>query len=438
MNNRIIVGLAVLFFAVLSLPAAWAESGRKNVILIIGDGCGHNTLYAAADYVTGEPQGFPFQKWTHLGCSTYAINGGYNPETIWKTFDAHRENPTDSAASGSAINTGKKTKSGRISTDENGDPVETFAEMCHKNGFATGTVTSVGISHATPATVAAHDLSRGNGQVIFHNMLFESNLDVMIGSGHPIRRDNCDIRDERRAKYQSYGPNEEDWKKIESGELPEGFVFVDSKEGFQKIASGEVPPPRKLLGLTNKGSITYNLKGQPASEKMPTLAEISLAALAVLNQSEKGFYLQIEEGVIDWTNHDRNLENNIAQCMALNDTVEAVCAWVEKNSSWDETLVIITADHATGAFWGLKADEEGTLYATPVWKGKGNLAEGQYYSKGHTNELVPFYLRGRCAQKVDELVRGTDKRAAELYRFDGRYIDNTDIITLMRNAMGIE
>ena len=36
----------------------------------------------------------------------------------------------------------------------------------------------------------------------------------------------------------------------------------------------------------------------------------------------------------------------------FNQAVDDVMTWVETNSSWNETLLIVTGDHETGFLWG--------------------------------------------------------------------------------------
>src|SRR5205085_12634989 len=77
----------------------------------------------------------------------------------------------------------------------------------------------------------------------------------------------------------------------------------------------------------------------------PTLAQMTEAALLVLGRNPKGFWLMVEAGDVDWANHDNNLDNSIGAVNSGDDAVKAITGWVEKHSNWDESLVIVTADH---------------------------------------------------------------------------------------------
>ena len=69
------------------------------------------------------------------------------------------------------------------------------------------------------------------------------------------------------------------------------------------------------------------------------------AALTVLSQNKKGFWLMVEAGDVDWANHDNNLDNSIGEVLSGELAVKTISKWVEMNSSWEESLLIVTADH---------------------------------------------------------------------------------------------
>ena len=77
----------------------------------------------------------------------------------------------------------------------------------------------------------------------------------------------------------------------------------------------------------------------------PKLADIALAALDVLSKNDKGFWLMIEAGDVDWANHDDNIDNSIGAVLDGDDAVHAVTDWVESHGGWDNTVLIVTADH---------------------------------------------------------------------------------------------
>lgn len=450
--------VVVLSLCSITSYAFSAEKAKKsNVILMVADGAGVATYQAAADFQTGSPTGVAYMQapWKFFTCSTYSIAGEYEPEEMWTNFKKHKGGATDSAAAATAINTGVKTDNGTIGLDDDQELLETFAEKASKNGFSCGAITSVQISHATPAGVAGHVKSRKEGQKLFDQMLNGGALTVMMGCGHPEFDDQGRKLPEHKSvnsdktyytnpdgtrqwvEYNTYGPSPAAWAKIRNNDLPDGWTVIESREDFQKLASGQSPLPKKVLGLAQAHSTLTKLNPREPIPTVPTLAEESLAALNVLNQNPKGFYLMVEGGAVDWCNHNNKLKETMVEMKEFNDAIAAVCDWVEKNSSWDETMVIITADHETGALWGPEADEEKSLFQKIQFNGKGNLPTHKYYSGGHTNQLVPFYVRGKNVEIIDKCIKGTDSFYGKLWNYDGRFIDNTDIVPIMTYVLGL-
>ena len=199
------------------------------------------------------------------------------------------------------------------------------------------------------------------------------------------------------------------------------------------------------------------------NEDVPSLATMTVGALEVLDQDEDGFYLMSEGGAVDWMGHANAMERYVEEQVAFNEAVDAVIEWVEENSSWEETLLVVTSDHETGGIWGAGtyANSEGGPVAEdrsdeaieaarfdpaedefieflPVQdRGEGELPGHQFASGNHTNELVPLWAIGAGAEMFEEFDR-TDLEAAELwgdqYDWDGAYIDNSALFEVMSRA----
>ncbi|MDO4630565.1 MAG: alkaline phosphatase, partial [Planctomycetia bacterium] len=237
------------------VPASETSPTRKkNIILMIADGAGFGSFYAAADFMTGSPTGLFYQKspWKNASVATFHKKSFYEPEADWKEFkNLHipfyeKEPafiPPESASTGTAMMTGVKTRNGRIGIGPNDEKLMTIAEIFHKNGYRTGAVTSFQIASATMATVAAHSLERKEGQKMLTDMLRDGNLDVLIGAGHPGYDDDGRARE---AIFGKYGPSAELWKEIQSGNLPE-YHFLEKRVDFQSLAE---LTPDKILKMT--------------------------------------------------------------------------------------------------------------------------------------------------------------------------------------------
>lgn len=99
---------------------------------------------------------------------------------------------------------------------------------------------------------------------------------------------------------------------------------------------------------------------------VPDLATMSVAALNILNQNSKGFFIMIEGGGVDWMGHANYMPRFIEEQMDFNAAVAAVIDWVETYSNWEDTLLIVTSDHETGGIWGEGTDDaaSGILHPT--------------------------------------------------------------------------
>ena len=119
-----------------------------------------------------------------------------------------------------------------------------------------------------------------------------------------------------------------------------GFYGVGKYGGHLPFATadGDYNP---TVGRSNK-SEDYD----PADlEENPTLSEMTSAAIQVLSQNPKGFWLMMEAGDVDWANHDNNIDNSIGAVFSGDAAVKTITDWVEQHSSWEESVLIVTADH---------------------------------------------------------------------------------------------
>ncbi|WP_265521571.1 alkaline phosphatase [Oerskovia flava] len=449
-----VAGIGAVATAVAIVPVAPAAAdeheGPKNVIILIGDGMGYNHVDAASLYEHGtsnhqvhvDPEagtvehlpGTPSQVYEHfpvqVGMSTHAANGRaeYDPTKAWADFDWIASGATDSAAAGTAIATGVKTNNGALGIDVDGNAVKNVAERAAEIGKATGVVSSVPFSHATPAAWGAHNGSRNDLHGISAEML-AGPLDVIVGAGHPMYDDGHQPRETPRFDYLS----ESMWNDLNDGQTP--FTFVEETEDFEALAAGEDVPDR-LFGLVQvastlqqarPGDSAGTLPFEVEQNDVPSLATLTEGALNVLEQNDEGLFLMVEGGAIDWTGHANETTRNIEETLDFNDSVESVVEWVETESSWDETLVIVTADHETGYLDGSASDPTWT----PITGAKGQLPDQKWFSGNHTNQLVPVFAKGATSELLESYATGEDP-------VRGAYLDNVDLARVSFETWGYE
>ena len=129
-------------------------------------------------------------------------------------------------------------------------------------------------------------------------------------------------------------------KAVSSNQRLLGFFGNGKAKGHLPFATadGDFNP---TIGRTNKAE-SYTATDLAEN---PTLADMTAAALTVLGKNPKGFWLMVEAGDVDWANHDNNLDNSIGAVNSGDRAFQVITAWVEKHSNWQETVVIVTADH---------------------------------------------------------------------------------------------
>lgn len=419
----------------------------------------------------------------------------YHPDKAWDTrallgisaagfrgYTWLRSTPTDSAAAATALASGIKTYNGAINWSAADRPLlgQTLAEIAKARGKAVGVVTTVPWSHATPAGLGGtHNRSREAYAEIANEMLTAPYLDLIMGAGHPEFDNNGrplapPPEAERKpakasktanapppSKNQAKPPKRETkyvggpatWLLLRQGKHPAGWRLIQTREEFQALAEGKGfpiepgPSPRiKLLGTAQAATTLQQRRGkyqdsdtpfsQPLNPNLPSLATMVRGALRALSADSDGFYLAIEGGAVDWANHSNQAARMVEEQVDFLRAVETVVQWVETYSRWDETLVIITADHETGLIWGPQSDR--IAYQPIEDRGEENLPGLKYNSTGHSNSLVPLYARGPGSQRLAALVDGQDPTAAAKWGFSGQYVDNTDIFIVCRAALDPE
>jgi len=446
MNNKSLykVLLIGLSFALLILYGGSCRRGARiprNVILFIADGCGFAHIDAAGLYQNGRVGQTAYEDFpVRLAMSTYPVDGTvYDPAQAWESFDYVTSGATDSAAAATAIATGFKTYNGAINWDLEGKPLKTFFQTAEERGKSTGIVSSVLFSHATGACFAAHNAKRGNYEEIAREIVHKSAVDVILGCGHPHY--STGGRKLRSSRFQYVG-GEDTWQALVNGTAggdadgdgrPETWTLIQTRSEFHALAAG--PTPKRVIGLpfvfktlqqerSGKGQAApYEV---PLLETVPTLVEMTQAALNVLDNDTEGFYLMVEGGAVDWAAHDHQSGRLIEEQIDFNRAIEAVISWVEEHSSWNETLVIVTADHETGYLTGPgsgPADPDNG--GKPRWEpltpqGQGKQPVMEWHASGHTNSLVPFFAKGAGSRALAEA-------ADEVDPVRGRYLDNTEI-----------
>ncbi|SMO35872.1 alkaline phosphatase [Gracilimonas mengyeensis] len=272
----------------------------KNVIFLIGDGTGFAQI-TAGQYALVGPEG-------RLHLQTMPVTGTVKTSSSDNLI-------TDSAAGATAYSCGIKTYNGAIGVNPEQVPCTTILELAEQEGLSTGLISTSSITHATPASYAAHVNDRGMQEDIAADFL-DSGAEVFLGGG-----------------WKWFAPE------LRSDSLDLVTQFEES--GYQVLrnatqlinANGE-----RLLGLFAEDGMERE-EGEPSSSQMVE------KALELLTKDEDGFFLMLEGSQIDWAGHSNDIEYLKREMKDFDDAVKTVLDFAEQDG---ETLVVFTADHETG------------------------------------------------------------------------------------------
>jgi alkaline phosphatase len=409
-------------------------AGKKHVILIVFDGMDWQTTQAAAIYksgtvyTSGRGSGLQFQDyqgaptdygWFVSSPHNSGTNVDPNAQTVLPDDSAERGGydgslggmtpwarptpdvyllgqlrraahaVTDSASSATSMTAGVKTFNAAINVDDQGNQVEPIARQLQQQGWRIGVVTSVPISHATPAAAYANNVTRNDYQdlsrdlvglpSVAHRTEALAGVDVLIGGGWGEMSDEDEKQGANYIPGNRYLPESE----VKSIDHRQGGKYLvvqrtagqSGKEILLNAARQAYESDLRLFGFFGVGGGqlpyqtadgAYNPHGTEYSQadvnENPTLADMARAALGLLSKNSQPFWLMIEAGDVDWANHSNNLDNAIGAVLSGDEAFRMVTRWVEQQSSWDDTVVILTADH--GHFFVL--DDPQSLIRQPA------------------------------------------------------------------------
>lgn len=339
------ISLIVVLLATTILTAKAQEV--KSIIYLIGDGMGLSSV------------------------SMMMVEGGYEPTifdgaeniALQKTYSMDNR-VTDSAASGTALATGCKTNNTYLGVTADGAVLENLMEVAHGKGKRTGLVVTTYIQHATPAAFYAHVPSRHEYLTISEQLL-ASNIDVAIGGGMAFFKER-------------YG------EEVEATIAKSGYQLATSLDEVGK-AKGKKP----LLALLADYEV--------GSNSGTYLADATSEALRLLEEDKDGFVLMVEGSLIDGMGHGNDAKAQQVEMQGFMGAIEVAVAYAESHPG---TLVVVTSDHSTGGLSIVSADADFTLSEQGV--------DYRWTTTGHSGEMIPIYLYGTGAEKINGIMENAD------------------------------
>jgi len=357
--RRIFTTMLLLFAFSISLLAA--EGRAKYVILLIGDGMGHNIekLYRT------QVDNTSFSKF---------------PKEVMTGTNNFQGKVTDSAASGTAIACGIKTYNSAIGMNKDKKPVTSLAKILHKKGFKVGIISSVGINDATPATHYANNVTRKNRPEI---------INAMPTSGFEFFGISSMLGKFDQKKF----------RKI----LRDNGYYIGKEDDLYNVTK-------------HKKSVIFcdTLANWDGRCQTPRLADMTREAIKALD-NEKGFFLMVEGGAIDHFAHSNDAGGVIREMIEFDAAIAEALKFYDKHPN--ETLIVVTADHDTGGLDILP----GKTIPRNFWKRQTvmqakmqNALKHKLAAGATTDAIIDWMCRSAGSSLPDDKEREQLRKAADL------------------------
>ncbi|MDY3791349.1 MAG: alkaline phosphatase [Oscillospiraceae bacterium] len=340
----------------------------KYIFMFIGDGMSYPQIQATADYYSALND----TNNNDILDSTKVLNFMNFPVAgSAATYDSTSFCP-DSASTATSLSTGHKTYSGTINMDETfTTKYETISEkLKDQYGYKVGIVTTVNLNHATPAAYYAHQASRKNYYEIGLEMV-ESDFDYFAG-GALLKPTGAD------------GDKKDIYKVAEDA----GYKVVKTQAEAEKLTAKDGKSIVVAETLADSDSMSYH-KDRKADEW--TLADYVDKGIEVLD-NDKGFFMMVEGGKIDWACHANDAGSTISDTAALSFAVAEAVEFYNEHP--DETLILVTGDHETG---GLTIGYAGTNYDTYLTNLKNQKIS---YAKYDSDYVAKYKENNTSFEKV--------------------------------------
>lgn len=328
------VGAALLsplqnFATPLESNLAFKNKKAKNIIVLVSDGMSSGTLNLGNMYserILGRTT-----NWIQLYKDNLVSRGIMDMASASSIV-------TDSAAASSSWGSGFRVNNGSINVSTNGDEFLPIWHKFKKAGKKAGCVTTVPITHATPAGFTVSMKSRNDQSAIADEYL-KIGYDVLMGGGNKFF--DAASRKDKKDMYKAFSEK--------------GYNIAKTKSDLKKVDYS-----KPILGIFDEDSLPYAIDRKNNSElekKIPTLAEMAQVAINAMKSNKNGFVLQIESGKVDWAAHANDVAGLIHEQLELDDAIKVALDFAKQDG---ETLVIITTDHGNanpGLISGKHADQ---------------------------------------------------------------------------------
>ncbi|MBO4536887.1 MAG: alkaline phosphatase [Bacteroidales bacterium] len=319
-------------YDIVSVEEPPASNEIRNVIFLIGDGMGLEQASCAWVLNHGK---LNLDNMSVVGLSrTYCLS-----DLI-----------TDSAAGGTALAVGQKTAYSHVGTDADGNPIPSMLVKAQQCGKKTGVVVTCHLADATPADFCCHSDDRYKYDEVIAGYA-ECGVDYIAGGGRDY-----------------FGKNRKDARNIDQEMGVKGYALAYDEV---ELMAAHLP----ILALLADDNLPNALERGDLFRHMAAKGLEELSS----QSGDKGFVYMIEGSSIDDWLHANRIDLAMEELLDFDRVLGDVLQWAAADG---HTLVVVTADHATGAL---------TLQ-------DGDLAEGRigvaFGNDSHNGIAVPYYVWG--------------------------------------------
>ncbi len=319
-RNLLALGSAGLAGSLVGIPKiAIAQRSRKkakNIIFCVSDGMAASVPTMASEL--NEMMNGKRSYWSWLMEQDYVVNGLQDTRSLSSLV-------TDSSAASSTWGSGRRIWNAQVNMFPDGTKLRPIGDIMHEAKVKVGLVTTATITHATPAgfgsCVEFRDLE---GKIAEQYLI--NKIDFLMGGGDKFF--NTEKRKDKLDLYAKY--------------VSAGYKVVKTRAEVRGLKGD------KILGIFSDSHVPYTvdqLNDEKIAAVTPTLAEMAQCAIDNLKDNPNGFLLQIEGARIDHAAHSNDLAGMVYDQQAFEEAVKVAIEFAKKDG---ETLVVITADHATG------------------------------------------------------------------------------------------
>ena len=348
-----------------SLALTCALSAMANqpryIFYFIGDGMGMGPTMAAATYNR-----------TVLGPDELPLMMTFPVAAQAMTYSASTP-VTDSAAAGTALSTGYKTKNGMLGVNPDSIPVYSMAEVLADNGYGIGVITTVAPDDATPGAFYAHVPKRSMYTQI-NRQFVDSKIDFLAGS---------DLRGLKDSDGNDTGVL--DLYKKNNIKIARG---LDEYQALDKTSGKIILLDKEPFQAGNVGYTIDSISG------MLTLPQMTQTCLDFLEKkTPERFFMMVEGGNIDHALHGNDGGAAIIEIFNFNEALKIAYDFYLAHP--DETLIVVTADHDTG---GMSVGNAANGYKVFF-----NYLQAQKVSKEMFSDYCKGILKSRRVYTWDDM-----------------------------------